>query len=81
MLAAQLRADPGVYPDAQDYRRLEAAGTLIAPQTVARFYRWLLTDVPASEYSAHSWNVRDEAHHPRWLGTDDLYAHSEPPYQ
>ena len=52
MLAAQLRADPAVYPDADDYRRLAAAGRLIAPQTVARFYRWLLTDVPAAEYSA-----------------------------
>jgi hypothetical protein len=41
-----------------------AAGKLIAPETVARFYRWLLTEVPASEYSAKAWNVRDEAHHP-----------------
>jgi NAD(P)-dependent dehydrogenase (short-subunit alcohol dehydrogenase family) len=81
MLAAQLRADPIVYPDADDYRRLESAGKLIAPRTVARFYRWLLTAVPADEYCAQPWNVRDETHHPRWLGPDDLYANSEPPYQ
>ena len=81
MLAAQLRADPAVYPDADDYRRLESAGRLIAPQTVARFYRWLLTDVPADEYCAQPWSVRDEAHHPLWLGRDDLYADARPPYQ
>ena len=81
MLAAQLRADTSVYPDADDYRRLESTGKLIAPHTVARFYRWLLVDVPSEEYSAKTWNVRDEAHHPRWLGRDDLYANVEPPYQ
>jgi benzil reductase ((S)-benzoin forming) len=74
MLDAQLAADPTIYPDAIEYRKLHAAGKLIAPETVARFYRWLLTEVPASEYSAKAWDVRDEAHHPLWLGGGDLYA-------
>jgi NAD(P)-dependent dehydrogenase (short-subunit alcohol dehydrogenase family) len=74
MLAAQLAADPAIYPDAEDYRKLHAAGRLIAPATVARFYRWLLTQVPAEAYSARAWNVRDETYHRQWLAGDDLYA-------
>ena len=76
MLEAQLRADPAIYPDADEYRNLHAAGRLIAPDTVARFYRWLLTEVPSEQYSAKAWNVRDETYHPLWLGSDDLYARS-----
>ena len=77
MLDAQLSADPALYPDADAYRKLQAEGKLIAPETVARFYRWLLTNVPAEAYAAQAWNVRDAAHHPAWLGDDDLYARSQ----
>lgn len=74
MLEAQMRADPALYPDALDYRRLRDSGQLIAPATVARFYRWLLTEVSAAEYSAHDWNVRDTSHHAKWLAGESLYA-------
>lgn len=74
MLAAQLRADPAVYPDAESYRRLHATGRLIAPRTVARFYRWLLMSVPAEAYSAQAWDVQDTTHHPHWLAGEDLFA-------
>jgi NAD(P)-dependent dehydrogenase (short-subunit alcohol dehydrogenase family) len=74
MIEAQIRADPALYPDGQEYLRWRRAGRLIAPRTVGRFYRWLLTAVPTAEFSGRQWNVRDEALHPRWLGADDLYA-------
>jgi benzil reductase ((S)-benzoin forming) len=73
MLAAQMSADPSIYPDAELYRRARDSGPLIAPQTVARFYRWLLTSVPADVYSAQAWDVKDTSHHPHWLGTDGLF--------
>jgi hypothetical protein len=31
-------------------------------------------DVPAHEYSAKQWDVRDVSLHARWLGTADLDA-------
>lgn len=74
MIAAQIAADPALYPDAEDYRRLRDAGKLIAPRTVARFYRWLLTQTSAEAFSAEQWRVRDESHHVHWLMGADLYA-------
>lgn len=74
MVAAQIAADPALYPDASDYRRLRDAGTLIAPGTVARFYRWLLTETTAEAFRARAWNIRDAAHHEQWLQGADLYA-------
>jgi len=74
MIAAQIAADPGLYPDAEDYRRLRDAGQLIAPATVARFYRWLLTHTSDIAFSSDPWNVRDESHHEHWLNGTELYA-------
>ena len=74
MIAAQIAADPALYPDAEDYRRLRDAGQLIAPATVARFYRWLLTQTSDIAFSSDPWNVRDESHHEHWLNGTELYA-------
>ncbi len=79
MIAAQIAADPALYPDAADYRRLRDAGQLIAPTTVARFYRWLLTHTSADAFSADPWNVRDESHHEQWLNGMDLHARISDP--
>ncbi len=73
MIAAQIAADPAVYPDATDYRRLRDTGQLIAPQTVATFYRWLLTQTSDEAFSAGPWNIRDESHHEHWLAGANLY--------
>lgn len=70
----QMAADTEVFPDGLEYRRLQAEGRLIAPATVARFYRWLLTKVSAEEYSARQWNIQDESHHGYWLGENSLFC-------
>ena len=74
MIAAQIAADPALYPDAEEYRRLRDAGKLIDPRVVATFYRWLLTKTSAEAFSVGQWNVRDEGHHAQWLQGKDLYA-------
>lgn len=79
MIAAQIAADPALYPDADEYRRLRDAGRLIDPRIVARFYRWLLTQTSADAFSADQWNVRDESHRAHWLNGADLYARPSDP--
>lgn len=74
MIAAQIAADPALYPDADEYRRLRDSGRLIDPRIVARFYRWLLTQTSADAFAADQWNVRDERHHAQWLKGADLYS-------
>jgi len=39
---------------------------LDTPENVARFIWWLLDKVPAEEFAAEEWDIRDEAHHARW---------------
>jgi NAD(P)-dependent dehydrogenase (short-subunit alcohol dehydrogenase family) len=73
LLIDQMAADSEVFPDGFEYRKLQAEGRLIAPATVARFYRWLLTKVPAGEYSARQWDIQDESHHRFWLGKESLF--------
>ncbi len=74
MLQEAMRADPMVFPDQAEYAAAARAGKLIAPATVGRFYRWLLTRTDDERYSAAPWDIRDEAHHRQWLGTGSLYA-------
>jgi benzil reductase ((S)-benzoin forming) len=73
MLIDQMAADSEIFPDALEYRRLQSGGRLIMPETVARFYRWLLTRVSSEEYSARQWNIQEESHHKHWLGEDSLF--------
>lgn len=74
MVARQMNADEEIHPDSQDYRRLREDGRLISPAAVARFYRWLLTEVTAEEYSGRQWNIQDRTHHRYWLGEDGLFG-------
>lgn len=78
MIDAQIAADPALYPDALEYRRLRDAGQLVAPAAVGRFFHWLLTEVPAQDFVAHEWNIRDTQHHARWLRDMPLYAPAAP---
>lgn len=74
LLINQLTADAEIFPDGVEYRRLQTDGQLISPATVARFYRWLLTEVSAEEYCARQWNIQDEFHHRFWLGKVTLFS-------
>lgn len=73
LLEDQMSADPEVFPDSLEYLQLLKEGKLISPATVARFYRWLLAEVPDREYVARQWNIQDASHHRFWLGDDDLF--------
>lgn len=73
LLIDQMAADADIFPDGVEYRRLRPEGGLISPATVARFYRWLLTEVPAEDYCARQWNIQDESHHEFWLGGENLF--------
>ncbi|MHC1728130.1 MAG: SDR family oxidoreductase [Syntrophobacteraceae bacterium] len=73
LLISQLAADPEIFPDALEYRRLSDERKLISPETVARFYHWLLTKVSGDDYCARRWNIQDEAHHSFWLGDEGLF--------
>jgi benzil reductase ((S)-benzoin forming) len=73
LLIDQMAADTDIFPDGVEYRRLQTGGELISPATVARFYRWLLTEVPADDYCARQWNIQDEFHHRFWLKKEDLF--------
>ena len=74
MVAAQIRADSEIYPDSVAYRRLRENGQLISPVAVAKFYRWLLTEVTEEKYSGKQWNIQDKSHHRYWLGDEELFA-------
>ena len=78
MIDAQIEADPGLYPDALEYRRLRDAGQLIAPAAVGLFFHWLLAGVPAQDFVAQEWNIRDTQHHARWLRDAPLYVPAAP---
>lgn len=73
LLIDQMAADAEIFPDGVEYRRLRTEGQLISPATVARFYRWLLTEVSAEDYCARQWNIQDEFHHKFWLGKESLF--------
>lgn len=73
MVANQMAADPELFPDGMEYRRLREQGRLIEPETVAKFYRWLLTGVSDEEYSSRRWDIQDASHHGFWLGKEKLF--------
>jgi benzil reductase ((S)-benzoin forming) len=73
LLLDQMAADAEIFPDGAEYRRLRTEGRLISPATVAKFYRWLLTEVSAEDYCASQWNIQHEFHHRFWLGKESLF--------
>lgn len=74
LMHGAINADRDVLPDSAEYAAAAAQGKLVAPATVARFYRWLLTATEDSAYDADDWKIVDTAHHAQWLGEDSLYA-------
>lgn len=73
MLQVGMAADVDVFPDSAEYGALRKQGKLIEPETVGRFYAWLLTQTDDQSYSANQWDIRDESHHDAWIGSRGLY--------
>ncbi|TDJ62392.1 MAG: hypothetical protein E2O37_10895 [Proteobacteria bacterium] len=73
MLQVGMAADVDVFPDSAEYGALREQGKLIGPETVGRFYAWLLTQTDDQSYSANQWDIRDESHHDVWIGSRGLY--------
>lgn len=61
------------FPAREVYAAMQARGETIAPETVARFCRFLLLEASCEELGRGIWDIRDPSHHPRWL-TGPLYA-------
>jgi len=74
LMRGAIHADRNVLPDAAEYAAAAEQGKLIAPQPVARFYRWLLTRTGDEAYNKDDWKIVDSAHHAQWLGEDSLEA-------
>jgi len=74
LMHGALKADRNVLPDAAEYAGYAAQGKLVAPQTVARFYRWLLTATDDEAFNKDEWQIADAAHHAQWLGENSLYT-------
>lgn len=67
MLDASLGAPRERFPAGAVYAGMLARGETIAAATVARFFRFLLLAVARAEFAAAIWDIRDAAHHRRWL--------------
>ncbi len=74
LMRGAIDADRAVLPDAELYADAERRGELIRPQTVAMFFRYLLTRVEAGAYDRDDWKIADPAHHAQWLGRRPLYG-------
>lgn len=76
LMHGAIDADRRVLPDGAEYAGYAAQGKLVTPQTVARFYRWLLTGTDDRAFNKEDWKIVDTAHHAQWLGEDSLYSGS-----
>ena len=77
MMDESIQAPRSEFPAGEVYERMEREGETIAPETIARFFRWLLVDLAPEEF-AGSWDVRDEDHHARWLAGPLYRGRTEP---
>ena len=69
MVTRGIAADPDIFPDGAGYD----AGPLVAPETVGTYLAWLMAETDAHEFSQGQWDIRNEAHHHRWLGAQPFY--------
>lgn len=74
LMHGAIAADREVLPDAAQYAAAAADGKLVAPEMVARFYRWLLTATGDEAFNRDDWKVLDPSHHAHWTGGRSLYA-------
>ena len=73
MLDDSLRMPRAEFPAGEVYAAMRDRGETIAAATVARFFRFLLLETSREEFASGIWDIRDTAHHPRWL-TAPLYV-------
>jgi len=73
MLDDSLRMPRAEFPAGEVYAAMRDRGETIAAATVARFFRFLLLETSREEFAGGIWDIRDTAHHPRWL-TAPLYV-------
>ncbi len=67
MMHDSLSAPRTIFPAGAVYEAMQARGEIVLPTTVAKFFRFLLLDTKADEFSRDIWDIRDRAHHQRWL--------------
>lgn len=74
LMHGAIQSDRRVLPDGAEYAAAAEQGKLVAPETVARFYRWLLTATSDVDFDKDDWKIMDESHHPQWLGGESVYG-------
>lgn len=52
--------------------QLKNTGSLLSPETVAKFLTWLLLDVSAETYVSKEWDIYDTSHHAQWLRAPNI---------
>lgn len=67
MLDASLAASAEQFPARAVYAAMQTRGETISADTVARFFCFLLLEASRTEFTAAPWDIRDAAHHTRWL--------------
>lgn len=68
-MQAEIRAlDETAFPDVDAFRKLKENGQLTTPETVARFFAWLLLDADAAQFREHENDIRDAELATRWQG-------------
>jgi hypothetical protein len=67
MLDESLAAPRDQFPAGAVYEDMKRRGETIAPETVARFFRWLLLDVTREDFAREPWDIRERSHHHCWL--------------
>ncbi|THF59387.1 SDR family oxidoreductase [Pseudothauera rhizosphaerae] len=68
-MQAQIRAlDEASFPDVEAFRQLKENGQLATPDTVARFFCWLLFDADAAQFTERENDIRDAELAGYWQG-------------
>lgn len=66
LIRSQSKAD---FPAVERFRQLQQEGQLRAPEDVASFIAWVLTETTDFAYRQHEWDINDPAHTADWLAS------------
>src|SRR5262245_61221893 len=67
MLDASLAAPRDDFPAGEVYEAMQRRGEVVDSRTVAAFCRFLLRETSVGEFRGSIWDIREPAHHARWL--------------